>query len=322
MTDSADNTVSNGADTVLLVAVDGPSGTGKSTVSREVAKELGAKYLDTGAMYRVATLWVLRQGIEVTDTDAVATATENLPLEVSDDPDSTAVMLDGEDVSGEIRGAEVTRNVSAVSAIPAVRTNLVNLQRSLAEAAGRCVVEGRDIGTVVLPDCPVKVYMTAAAEVRAKRRYDQDVAAGRDADFDTVLADVVRRDELDSSRKTSPLRPAEDAIILDTSEMDIDEVIENVLDVVEAAYPGSTMDWDEADMENVAVEGSELDIQSDRDIDAEDFEGHENGDYEGEAPRRVNNPESADDYLDRTIAEHENVIEDAIARAEAGQLLH
>lgn len=217
----------------LIVAVDGPSGTGKSTMCRALAKRLDAKYVDTGAMYRVATLAVLRAGVDPADTPRVIEATAELPLEVSDDPDSTQVLLGGEDVKAEIRGAEVTRHVSAVSAIPEVRTNLVELQRKLAREAGRAIVEGRDIGTVVLPDAPAKLFMTASAEVRAKRRFEQDVAAGRKADFEAVLADVQRRDEADSSRATSPLRPAEDAVLVDTSEMTPDEVLAALTEVVE-----------------------------------------------------------------------------------------
>ena len=229
----ADQKISNMADGGLILAVDGPSGTGKSTMCRALAKKLDAKYVDTGAMYRVATLAVLRAGVDPVDTDAVIEATADLPLEVSDDPDSTAVLFAGEDVAREIRGPEVTQHVSAVSAIPQVRVNLVELQRKLAREAGRAIVEGRDIGTVVLPDAPAKVYMTASAEVRAKRRFDQDVAAGRDVDFDAVLADVKRRDEADSSRKTSPLRPADDAEIVDTSERTPDEVLAALTAVVE-----------------------------------------------------------------------------------------
>ena len=289
-TESSRNMNESTAADALLLAIDGPSGTGKSTVSRAVAEHLGAKYLDTGAMYRVATLWVLRQGIDPADSDAVAAATADLPLAVSDDPRSTEVLLDGDDVSGEIRGPEVTQNVSAVSAIPAVRENLVDLQRRLAADAGRCVVEGRDIGTVVLPDVPAKVFMTAAAEVRARRRHAQDIAAGRNADYDEVLADVIRRDELDSSRATSPLRPADDAVVLDTSEMDIEEVIDHILDVVEAAYPGS-VDGDAGD-------GATEFVQATADGAHED-------------------PEAG---IDRAIADHETVIADAIARAEAGEL--
>lgn len=222
------NTDNNG----LILAVDGPSGTGKSTTCRALAKALDAKYVDTGAMYRVATLAVLRAGVDPADTARVIDVTAHLPLEVNDDPDATAVMFDGEDVSGEIRGPEVTRNVSAVSAIPEVRENLVALQRNLAARAHRAIVEGRDIGTVVLPDAPVKAFLTASADVRARRRYDQDIAAGRDADYQAVLADVIRRDELDSSRVTSPLRPAEDAVIIDTSELDRDAVQRRLIELV------------------------------------------------------------------------------------------
>lgn len=226
-------TLSNMPDGGLILAVDGPSGTGKSTTCRALAKQLDAKYVDTGAMYRVATLAVLRAGVDPQDTDAVVDATRDLPLEISDDPDSTAVIYAGEDVSGEIRGREVTQNVSAVSAIPQVRSNLVQLQRKLARDAHRAIVEGRDIGTVVLVDAPAKAFLTASAEVRATRRYDQDIASGREADYDTVLADVIRRDELDSSRATSPLRPADDAEIIDTSEMDKEAVQAALISLIE-----------------------------------------------------------------------------------------
>lgn len=217
----------------LIVAVDGPSGAGKSTVCRAVAKQLDAKYLDTGAMYRVATLHVLRQGIDPADTQAVIDATASLPLQVNDDPQSREVLLDGEDVSAEIRGPEVTKNVSAVSAIPEVRTNLVNLQRQLAKDAHRCILDGRDIGTNVLTDAPAKIYLTASAEVRAQRRHDQDVAAGRESNYEEVLADVMRRDHADSTRKVAPLRPAEDATIVDTSELELDQVIETLHTLIE-----------------------------------------------------------------------------------------
>lgn len=230
---SARNDISNLPDGGLLLAVDGPSGTGKSTTCRALAKQLNAKYVDTGAMYRVATLAVLRAGVDPAQTDAVIAATADLPLTVSDDPDSTKVLLGGVDVSDEIRGPEVTRNVSAVSAIPQVRENLVALQRRLAKDAHRAVVEGRDIGTVVLADAPAKAYLTASAEVRAQRRYDQDIAAGREADYETVLADVQRRDELDSTRETSPLTPAEDAVVIDTSDMTRAEVLDALIQLIE-----------------------------------------------------------------------------------------
>ena len=222
----------------LIVAVDGPSGTGKSSTCRQLAKDLGAKYVDTGAMYRVATLAVLRAGVDPADTQAVIAATADLPLEVSDDPDSKQVLLAGEDVSKVIREDEVTRNVSAVSAIPEVRQNLVDLQRKLAAQAHRAIVEGRDIGTVVLADAPVKIFLTASAQVRAQRRYDQNVAAGIPSDFDTVLADVERRDAADSSRATSPLRPAEDAVVVDTSELTLQEVLQRLTAIIKESARG------------------------------------------------------------------------------------
>ena len=230
----------------LIIAVDGPSGTGKSSACRAVAEALDAHYLDTGAMYRVATLHVLRSGIDPSDVEAVIEATKNLPLSVNDDPRSTEVLLGGEDVQDEIRGPEVTAHVSAVAAIPEVRNNLVQLQRDLADGAHRCVVEGRDIGTVVLADAPLKLFLTASAEVRACRRFDQDTAAGRDVIFEDVLADVERRDHLDSTRATSPLIPAEDAHIVDTSEMTLDEVIDLIIDAAVDSDPS----MDDADFDD------------------------------------------------------------------------
>lgn len=308
----------------LLVAIDGPSGTGKSTISRRVAEYLDAKYLDTGAMYRVATLWVLRKGVNPNDAAAVIEATANLPMTVNDDPHSTEVLLDGEDVSAEIRGAEVTSHVSAVAEIPEVRENLVALQRSLAEGAGRCIVDGRDIGTVVLPDSPAKIFMTASPEIRARRRHAQDIAAGRtDSDYEAVLADVIRRDGHDSNRSVSPMRAADDAITLDTTEMDLDEVFENVLDVIEAGYPGSTMDWDDEDGTEFVQAGESGDDK----FDDDEFEYQEDaaGELVGNpATEQVAGPAGAhttdEELLDRAIADHEAVIEDVIARAEAGQL--
>ncbi|MDI6628045.1 MAG: (d)CMP kinase [Rhodococcus sp. (in: high G+C Gram-positive bacteria)] len=216
----------------LVVAMDGPSGTGKSSVSRRLASALEASYLDTGAMYRVATVWVLRSGVEPTDAVAVAKAVAALPLEIGKDPLSETVLLDGEDVSGEIRGDAVTKAVSAVSAVPAVRELLVQMQRDLASSSTRIVVEGRDIGTVVLPDADVKVFLTASPEARAERRNKQNIEQGRSDDYESVLADVQRRDHADSTRAVSPLRPAEDSVIVDTSELDLDGVIERLLLVV------------------------------------------------------------------------------------------
>lgn len=224
--------ISNMPNGGLLVAIDGPSGTGKSTTCRELAKELDAKYVDTGAMYRVATLAVLRAGVDPEDHAGVIALTRDLPLEVCSDPDSKQVLLAGEDVSGIIREDEVTRHVSAVSAIPEVRENLVALQRKLALSAGRAIVEGRDIGTVVLSDAPVKAFMTASAAVRAQRRFEQNQAAGIASDYDTVLADVQRRDAADSSRAASPLRPADDAVVVDTSDLTREQVVEKLIALV------------------------------------------------------------------------------------------
>ncbi|AKK03064.1 (d)CMP kinase [Corynebacterium epidermidicanis] len=223
----------------FIMAVDGPSGAGKSTACRAVALATDSKYLDTGAMYRVATLHVLRAGIDPADEAAVVAATAELPLQVNDDPRSTEVILAGEDVSAEIRGPEVTRAVSQVSSFPQVRSNLVDLQRSLVSQAHRCIVDGRDIGTTVLVDAPVKVFLTASAEVRATRRYEQDLRAGRTADFDTVLADVQRRDELDANRSVSPLRPASDAIVIDTSDLSFEQVVDRLMELAQASQEGA-----------------------------------------------------------------------------------
>lgn len=216
----------------VVVAIDGPAGTGKSSVSRGLAHALRARYLDTGAMYRIVTLAVLRAGIDLTDQDGVAAVASNTRLSVGFDPDEDRSYLDGEDVSSEIRGDEVTKAVSAVSSVPAVRTRLVDLQRTLAGGPGSVVVEGRDIGTVVLPDADVKIYLTASAETRARRRNDQNVAGGFIDDYESVLADVRRRDHLDSTRAVSPLRAASDAVVVDTSEMTESEVIAHLLQLI------------------------------------------------------------------------------------------
>jgi CMP/dCMP kinase len=217
----------------LTVAVDGPAGTGKSSVSRGLARSLGARYLDTGAMYRIVTLAVLRAGLDLDDAAAVGALASGVDLEVGFDPDVDLYFLEGEDVSAEIRGDAVTKAVSAVSAVPEVRTRLVDRQRELADGSMAVVVEGRDIGTVVLPDAPVKIFLTASAEERARRRNDQNVASGLGGDYDAVLADVRRRDHLDSTRAVSPLRAAEDAVVVDSSDMSESEVVAHLLDLVE-----------------------------------------------------------------------------------------
>jgi cytidylate kinase len=220
-----------------VVAMDGPSGTGKSTVSRRLAIACGAAYLDTGAMYRALTLAVLRAGLdgEAPGGADVAVAAADDVRSITD-PTAPALLLGGEDVEPEIRGAEVTRAVSAVSALPAVRHALVERQRELIadalRSSGGIVVEGRDIGSVVVPDAPLKVYLTASDEVRAGRRAAQDRKAGRDSEPGAVLADVRRRDRLDSTRKVSPLHAAADALVLDTDELSVEAVLERLLELV------------------------------------------------------------------------------------------
>lgn len=217
----------------VTIAIDGPAGTGKSSVSTGLARELGARYLNTGSMYRIVTLAVLRAGVDIADAAAIERIASEADFSVGFDPDRDLSFLGGEDVSAEIRGDAVTAAVSAVSAVPAVRTLLVARQRELATGAGSVVVEGRDIGTVVLPDADVKIFLTASAEERARRRNDQNVANGLADDYDGVLADVRRRDHLDSTRAVSPLRAAEDAIVVDSSEMTETEVVARLLDLVE-----------------------------------------------------------------------------------------
>jgi cytidylate kinase len=217
--------------TPVVIAIDGPAGTGKSSVSRGLARRLGARYLDTGSMYRIVTLAALRAGVDLADPQAIAAAA-GAPLAVGHDPDVDRALLGEEDVSAAIRGDEVTRAVSAVSAVPEVRSRLVELQRELAHGSDSVVVEGRDIGTVVLPDADLKIFLTASAQTRAGRRNDQNVAAGLPDDYDTVLADVLRRDHLDSTRAVSPLRAAPDAVVVDTSDMTREEVIDRLCDLV------------------------------------------------------------------------------------------
>lgn len=183
-------------------------------------------------MYRIVTLAVLRAGVDLDDPEAIDAAASGAVIGVGSDPAEDRAYLAGEDVSAEIRGDEVTRAVSAVSAVPGVRARLVDLQRELASSGGRVVVEGRDIGTVVLPTADVKIFLTASAEERARRRNAQNVASGLPDDYETVLADVQRRDHLDSTRAVSPLRAAEDALVVDTSDMDQTQVVAHLLDLV------------------------------------------------------------------------------------------
>lgn len=209
-----------------VIAVDGPGGSGKSTVSRRVAERLGWAHLDTGAFYRAAALAVLRAEVTPDDVAGVVRVVEAARIELDDG----RVLLGGADVSTEIREVYVTAVVSAVSALPAVRTRMVDAQRAWVASHGSAVVEGRDIGTVVFPAAPVKVFLTADPAERARRRARDE---GRDAD--TVAADLVRRDRSDSTRATSPLQAAPDAVVLDTTELTVDAVVDEVVRLAEAA---------------------------------------------------------------------------------------
>ena len=218
------------ADFTGQVALDGPSGTGKSSVARAVAARLGAAYLDTGAMYRAATVAVLDAGVDPEDAEAVAAVVAAARIEVGTAADTELVEVDGVDVAVRIRGAEVTRAVSAVSAVPSVRRRLVDQQRALVSAADAVVVEGRDIGTVVLPDATLKVYLTAAPVARAQRRAAQ-LGLTTPQEIAELAADLRRRDQYDSSRADSPLRPAEDAVVVDSTHLDREGVVDRVVEL-------------------------------------------------------------------------------------------
>ena len=229
----------------LVVAIDGPSGSGKSTVARGVARTLGLRYLDTGAMYRALTWWVIEHRVDPADESAVVTVAATFDLEISTDPMAPqVVMVSGHDVTEAIRSAEVTRAVSAVSAVTEVRRQLVARQRTLIGIGG-IAVEGRDIGTAVCPDAPVKIFLTAAADARAVRRA-REIETGDPAGVSVVRADLDRRDRLDSGRAASPLHQAADAVTLDSTELDADQVIAAVLALVRdrtgitTSEPGAT----------------------------------------------------------------------------------
>ena len=214
----------------IVVAVDGPSGSGKSSVSRGIARRLGLRYLDTGSMYRAMAWWMTEQGVDVHDADAVAAACGQPRIEAGTDPEAPTITVDGRDVSGPIRTREVTAVVSPVSAVPAVRSRLVALQRE-AIGAGGIVVEGRDIGTVVAPDAAAKIFLTARPEVRAQRRAAEH-SADPAGDAHVTLTELRNRDTIDTQRAASPLLKAADAVEIDASERSLDEVIAAAVDVV------------------------------------------------------------------------------------------
>jgi cytidylate kinase len=206
---------------MMVIAIDGPAGSGKSTVARRLAVRLGLEYLDTGAMYRGVTFAALRRNLDPADGAELAALARSVELEVADG----VVTVDGVDASVEIRGPEVTRAVSIVAANPEVRSELVARQRRWAAEHGGGVIEGRDIGTVVFPDARLKLYLTARPEVRAARR-SKEVT---DLDYDTVASDLARRDALDANREASPLSLADDAQTVDTSDLDVDEIVDQIV---------------------------------------------------------------------------------------------
>ncbi|HUF32831.1 MAG TPA: (d)CMP kinase [Acidimicrobiales bacterium] len=204
-----------------VVAIDGPAGSGKSTVARQLAKELGLDYLDTGAMYRAVAFAALRRGIDPSEAAEVARMVPRLEIAV----DTAGVTVDGVDATIEIRGPEVTRAVSTVAANPDVRADLVRRQREWVELRGGGVVEGRDIGTVVFPDAVLKAYLTARLDIRAGRRH-QEVT---DLAYEAVAADMARRDSVDSEREVSPLQCADDAVVIDTSDRGVEDIVAELL---------------------------------------------------------------------------------------------
>ncbi len=213
-----------------VIAIDGPAGSGKSTVAKAVADRLDLDYLDTGAMYRAVAFAAMRRGIDPADVEPVSRLARDLELDVA-----TKVTVDGVDATIEIRSPEVTRAVSSVAAMPAVRTELVRRQREWIEAHGGGVVEGRDIGTVVFPKADLKVYLTAADGERASRRSREML----DLHYDEVAADIARRDHVDSTRAASPLAVADDAVCLDTTGQSIEQVVESVVALADAvSRPG------------------------------------------------------------------------------------
>lgn len=212
---------------MLRVAIDGPGGTGKSTIAKAVASAFGIEYIDTGAMYRALGLKAKREGVDAADEAAV----KDMLADTVIDFVSGATMLDGEDVSGLIRTNEISMAASNISKLAIVRAKVDEVSRHLA-ATKDVVMEGRDIGATVIPDAEVKIFMTAAPDVRAKRRYEQLIAAGKEADYDSIFKEIQERDYQDSHREVSPLRAADDAVFLDTSGMDIEENIEAVARII------------------------------------------------------------------------------------------
>ena len=215
----------------MQVAIDGPASSGKSTISKLIAKENHFVYLDTGAMYRVVTLAVLRNKISIDDHEAIEKLVQTIEIGFSMQDGKQSVFMNGEDVTDEIRSVEVTKNVSAVSAIKEVRTRLVHLQQEIAENHS-IIMDGRDIGTVVLPQAEIKIFLVASVEERAKRRFIENQEKGIEMSYEELVEDIRRRDYIDSTRKESPLKKAEDAIEIDTTTLTIEEVVSTVTELI------------------------------------------------------------------------------------------
>lgn len=215
-------------DSRSAIAIDGPAASGKTAVGTEIARRLDYRFLDTGAMYRAVTLIALDAGIDLEDQAALTELTRHSRIELVGGPSGDRLVVDGRDVTGELRAPEVDSNVSRVSAVRGVRIELVEQQREVADQ-GPIVMVGRDIGTVVLPDARVKVYLNASVEVRTWRRVRDMNACGRDASYERVLEELQLRDSTDSERYESPLRPAAEALIIETDDMSVDEIAEKVL---------------------------------------------------------------------------------------------
>lgn len=216
------------------VAIDGPAGAGKSTIAKAVARKMGLIYVDTGAMYRAMALFMIRENVDPKDAEAISAKCQEADITIDYENDEQVVRLNGENVNGMLRTEEVGNMASVTSAQPAVRVKLVELQQALAKVRD-CIMDGRDIGTCVLPDAQVKIYLTASSEVRAKRRYDELTAKGEVCDLAKIKADIEERDYRDMNREHSPLKQAEDAILVDSSYMTIEEVVEKIIGLCEAA---------------------------------------------------------------------------------------
>lgn len=214
----------------MNIAIDGPAGAGKSTIAKRVAKNLGYVYVDTGAMYRAMALFFIRKGVSADDSDKIGTMCNDADITIEYRDGEQVVVLDGENVNAFLRTEEVGNMASVTSANANVRKKLVELQQALA-AKTNVVMDGRDIGTVVLPNAEVKVYLTASSAVRAERRYKELVAKGETPDIKKIEADIIERDERDMNRENSPLKQAEDATFLDSSYMTIDEVVKTIMDM-------------------------------------------------------------------------------------------